>query len=323
MLINNIMELKYNYIIYHRNCPDGFAGLIIAHRSGNIHDEALIKADVPYTEKVPEQIKDKDILIIDVAYKLEILEEIIKLCNSLVFIDHHVTIKDDVENLKNKYSNKKLKIIYNQQKSGCALTWKYFYPNNKPPRFIRLIEDQDTGTWKLPDTKYFMYALDVVYNKSIESLKNFNKWERLFNKNEVIKLIKKGKQYNEYILHLVSNNNAYSIEYFPSQKFYDENIEFFDKPGQYKVAVFCGSCPSATILGNYIVKNIKIDFVIMWTFSLETKKYLITFRSDKVNVGKIAKLFGGGGHELASSGSFYQAQYNIQDLFFPESIPRR
>ncbi len=96
------------------------------------------------------------------------------------------------------------------------------------------------------------------------------------------------------------------------------------KPGQYRVAVICGSgCPSSSRLGNKKRETIDCDFAIIWSYHMDRKEYVLSFRSKEVDVGKIAAIFGGGGHKLASACSFPANKYHIQDLFFPNSLPRK
>ena len=90
----------YNYIIFHKGCIDGFTGFFILHNSNSIDPNALIYPDVPYATKPPPNVHDKDVIIIDVAYKNNIILEIIKHARSVVFIDHHDTIKNDVLEIK-------------------------------------------------------------------------------------------------------------------------------------------------------------------------------------------------------------------------------
>ena len=56
--------------------------------------------------------------------------------------------------------------------------------------------------------------------------------------------------------------------------------------------------------------------------NLDKKEYIISFRSKFADVGNIAKIFGGGGHKLASACSIPIKILNIQDLFFSQSLPR-
>jgi oligoribonuclease NrnB/cAMP/cGMP phosphodiesterase (DHH superfamily) len=307
------MYKKYNYVIYHKNCTDGFSGFIVLHKSGNIDNDAMILADVPSSKTVPQDINNKDIIIIDVAYNYNILKEIVKLAKSVVFIDHHITIKEDVEKIK-KETNKNFTIIYDLYKSGGTLTWQFFYPNKKPPLFLRYIEDNDIGAWKLKNTRPFIAGLDVKFHKK-PVIENIKQWDTLFDKKNVKMLIKRGKRYYEYIEHIVKLNSLrFSIENFPSKKVYEKHKDVFHKVGEYKVGVFCGGgCPTGSLLGNYAVNNMEVDFVIMWTYNIYKKEYILSFVSKKVDVGMIAKSLGGGGHTYAAACAI--KTFKIDDMF--------
>src|ERR1700744_4070782 len=159
----------YNYVIYHKNCIDGFSGFFILTQTNTIHDKAIIYPDVPSAKEVPPNIDGKNIIIIDVAYNVEILKEIIKRAQKVTFIDHHVSIRNDIINL---HIDKPHEIIYDEYKSGVSLTWNYFFGSNnkfkktkysKVPRFVRYIEDNDIGAWKLKYTLPFIAGLEVNY----------------------------------------------------------------------------------------------------------------------------------------------------------------
>jgi nanoRNase/pAp phosphatase (c-di-AMP/oligoRNAs hydrolase) len=125
---------KFNYIIFHRGCLDGFSSYFVSHISGRLTKDVEIYPDVPSTYKIPPNIAGKDVLIADVAYKKQILEEIFKMASSVVFIDHHPSIKNDVDELYKKYNNKgNITIIYDESRCGATLTWKYFNGRDKIP----------------------------------------------------------------------------------------------------------------------------------------------------------------------------------------------
>lgn len=318
---------NFNYVIFHKGCLDGFSGFFILHTTGKIDSSALIYPDNPHATHIPPNIKNKNVIIIDVAYKYSILKEIIYLAKSVVFIDHHITIREDVLKLKSELKQDNLTIIYDEFKSGASLTWEYFFPKKKLPIFVRYVEDNDIGAWKMKHTQQFITGIQVKYSFDM-SAKNLKLWEKLFKSAEIKDLIKKGKVYWEYIEDLLNTNaKRYTFEAFPSETIYEKYSDFFKKPGQYKVAVVCGGgCPSATLLGSHMMKTLKCDFVIMWNYQFDTKKYVLAFRSKKVNVGEIAFILSGdgtgGGHKLASACSFSSSTYNITDLFFKKSLPR-
>jgi oligoribonuclease NrnB/cAMP/cGMP phosphodiesterase (DHH superfamily) len=318
--------MRYNYIIFHRGCIDGFSAFFVANYSGKLTKDVIIHPDVPFTKKIPNNIENKDILILDVAYNKNVLEEIIKVAKSVVFIDHHVSIKDDVKILYQKYKDKKnITIIYDNELCGATLTWKFLQPRQKIPLFLKYVEDQDTGRWLYPNTKPFIYALKTFYYLSTEG-KSLNKWFRLLNKNEVERLIEIGQTIKKFNDHLIGVElPKHSIQRFPSKKIYDISIEkgfkIFKPDVFYKVVVYNGS--KNTELANRALDELDCHFVIMWSLNLEKKQYVISLRSREVDVGSISKLFGGGGHKLASSFSFPMNNFRIEELFEGASIPRK
>ena len=318
---------SYDYVIFHKGCLDGFTSFVILNNTGTIGKDAIIFPDVPSAKIPPPQIDNKNIIIMDVAYKYEVLKMICERANSVTFIDHHVTIHDDVVKLKSEFQaddSSRVKVIYNEGECGASLTWKYFNKKKQMPLFVRYIKDNDIGSWKLKHTHHFIVGLQTHFDMSLTN-NNLLKWNSLFHFNEVKKIIKKGKIYWEYIDHLLDmNSKRYSLEAFPSEKIYEDYSTHFNKPGEFKVAVVCGGgCPSSSLLGLKMMNTINCDFVIMWSLNLDRKEYVLAFRSKDVDVGKIAQIFGGGGHKLASACSIPISKYNIQDLFFPQSLPRR
>lgn len=316
---------RYNYVIFHKNCIDGFSGFVILENTGKIDTHAKIYPDVPSAQNPPLDVDNKNVIIIDVAYKYEILKEIVNRAKFVTFIDHHVSIHDDVLKLESETNYKsKLKIIYNEKESGASLAWKYFYPKQQLPLFVRYVKDNDIGTWKLKHTHSFIASLDAKFDFSLTP-ENIKKWSKLFHSEIVKKYIIRGRIYWEYIEYLLNiYSKKYSMEAFPSVKIYEEYSTYFTKPAQYKVAVVCGSgCPNTTWLGMRILDTVECDFVIIWTLVLDRKEYVLSFRSRDVDVGQIAKLFGGGGHKLASACSFSVNKYSIMDLFMSQSLPRQ
>ncbi len=322
---------NFNYIIYHKGCLDGFSGFFVAHISGRLTKDVYIYEDVPSTNRIPPDIDGKDMLIIDVAYKKEVLEEIFKYARSVVFIDHHDSIKYDVQELYKKYNNEntpeneknRITIIYDDTRCGATLAWSYLFESHKIPLFLKYVEDQDTGKWVYPKTRSFIFAIRAYYYLSTEAV-SLSKWSELMNKENVAKLIKKGRYMKHYNDHIVSVNiPKHTLERFPSKKVYDMNPNIFDKPGQYKVAVYCGhNCPSVTELSVGVMERVDCDFCIMWVYNLDSKKYVLSMRSKYVDIGEICKIFGGGGHKLAAACSFYSSHVKIDDMFEGSSLPR-
>jgi oligoribonuclease NrnB/cAMP/cGMP phosphodiesterase (DHH superfamily) len=313
--------MRFNYVIYHKNCLDGFAAFFLLHEAKKIDKNALIYPDVPSAKRSPPEILNKDILIVDVAYSYDIMYDILMKAKTITFIDHHITIHDGMKKLATKFS--KLDLIYDESKSGCTLMWKYLYGNIIPPKFIRYIEDNDIGKWEMKDCINFITALRVKYSTKLHP-KNLKKWINLYKDSTIHSLIELGKVYSEYKTFLTEDNSRrFTMEKFPSEKFYDKYSQIFKKPGQYKVAVYCGSpCPTSKDISEFIFKNYSCDFMISWVLNLEKKDYILTFRSKHIDVGEIASALGGGGHKLAASGVIKIKDFSIQELFYENSLPR-
>lgn len=321
----DIKHENFDYIIYHRNCPDGFTGLItyiLCKKYTDSSQMPYIYGDQPDATHLPPHIKNKRVLIIDVAYKRNLLEKIINEAEYVTHIDHHVTVRPDTIELGKTYNNKFVS-IYDIEESGASLTWMCMKGDKKMPKFIKYVKDNDMGIWKYKNTMPFITALRIHYLFE-HVYDNIMKWGLLFEIKEVKRLIKKGKIYVNYEDYLLNQNyKKYTLEKFPSEKIYNNNKQHFSMPGQYTVALVNSSgCPSGTQLGKKILDEIECDFCILWTLHMDKKKYVLSFRSKKIDVGKIAQLFGGGGHKLASACSIYASQYNITDMFFPVSMGR-
>jgi len=309
--------ILYNYVIFHKNCFDGFSCLTTFLKSKQFEKDLIIKADVPFTRIIPSDIERKKVIIMDVSYNNEVLEEIINRAKYVTFIDHHATSKRYIERMTKKYKNKFF-AVHDEKESGTSLTWKFFNENKRMPNLIKFIKDNDIGEWKYEETMPLIYALQVRLG-TVANMKNIQMWMKLYDDREVEKYVKIGMKYEEYAEMLADENmRRHTIELFPSKKLYKNNKNIFNSPEQYKVCVICGfGCPSSSILGRNILKNknIDCDFVITWLYNMSKKEYVLQFRSKKVDVSKIAEIFGGGGHVLASACNIKREEYSIEELF--------
>jgi oligoribonuclease NrnB/cAMP/cGMP phosphodiesterase (DHH superfamily) len=310
-------------------CIDGFSGLFTAYSAGLVNNDVNIIPAVPGAPHAPPGIIDKNVLIIDVAFKLDVIKDIISKCKRLTFIDHHVSIRDDMmeyieDELKGKTEKENLTVIYDDNRAGCTLAWKHLLPERKIPLFMKYVEDNDIGAWRHEKTKFFIFGLSSNYNLE-PTMDNLKEWEKLTDHEEVHRLCMEGiviDKYNNKLLDKIFN--YHTIEKFPSKKIQSQFNTFFDKVGKYKVAVHCGSdCPSSTGIGLKLLNETDCDFAFIWSLDISERKYYVSLRSKEVDVGSIAKIFGGGGHKLASGFSMPTNIYNILDLFESNTSKKR
>ena len=307
----------FNYIIYHRGCVDGFAGFLLFKNTKYYSDDSIIYPDVPHTNKIPPNIKDKVIIIIDVAYKAEIFKQIISQAKSVLIIDHHVSTHENYDVFSDA---SKSKLIYDVNESGTSLVWKTFYPDQQMPIFIKYVRNNDIGNWDDPNTMYFITMLGVNFridhNESV-----LNKWYKLLDDKYAAKLLKVGKIYYKYREHLTKElYKSIFISRFPNQFLYEKYVDKFNqieinKYDGYKVAVFNLSDRGMSDLSQFVFKHRKVDFCIFWYFNMEHRYYKFFLRSNVVAINRIAEVFGGGGHKLAASFSISADDINIADVF--------
>lgn len=303
--------MKYNYIIYHHNCIDGFTGFYLFIKSKQWEKKPIVYYDQPYAKKIPPNIEGKNVIIIDVAYNPHIIKQIAELSNRMLFIDHHVSIREGILKLKLKKPNE---IVYDVNKSGASLVWHYFF-KKKMPKFVKYIEDNDIGRWKYSETVPFILSLRMHYTLE-PTYNNLKKWDKLLNNNVVNKMIKEGYNYQEYDNYLaLKNSKKTSIMYFPSELVTTINNRMLNNVGQYKIAIINGGCPSVSSVGKKIMETVNCDFCVVWNYIITKQKYVISLRSNKMDVSKIAAYFGGGGHKKAASFSLSSNDYKIDDLF--------
>ena len=272
--------MKNIYIITHKNCPDGFSAAWVLWTK--YKDDAIYTA-VPAGPKEfndYEKIKNKIVYITDVYFPLKIIEKMEKIAKKVIIIEHHPTAYRDLKGHKNFH--------YNPTFSAAYLVWKFIYNKQKMPHFIKLISDNDTGTWKMKGSMELTMAIKTLISLKLKK-ENFDQFSKLANSSFLLKMIKIGGHYKKYRDSIIEITMKRAV------------IKKWDK---YKIYILNANIP---VLGGAIAtelsKNKEVDFAIVYTYDENNKYYIITMRSSKPNVdlSKIAEKYGGGGHPGAAS----------------------
>ena len=269
----------FTHVLYHKACPDGYASAYVTWtKIGNYtEDGKLIKyLPVSYYENVPN-IKNGKILVLDFSFSETDTKKLIE--NNQVFynIDHHITAIDNLTEIDEKYK------YFDIEHSGVMLTWKYFYPDQEPPTFIKYVEDYDLWKFNYEDTRPFM----VIFSKINYEFGEVDKFRNEMYLNE---MIQKGKIIIEYqdsvikfqlkhvhVRNEVINNCSYNIAYLNSNYLVNE-------------------------IGNQCVKSLNCDFSVIYSYDEVKNLTRFSLRScdNKTDVSEIAKFLKGGGHRNAS-----------------------
>jgi oligoribonuclease NrnB/cAMP/cGMP phosphodiesterase (DHH superfamily) len=220
-----------------------------------------------------DSIRNTDVVIVDFSYKPEEMEKILKVARSVTWIDHHATAKDypyqDIPGLRD---------FDNKSKAGCELTWEYFFPMLPVPLAVQLIGDYDKWALQMEDCKVFYEGMKLLKNGPEEEL-----WEDLLSDNlgDVEAIIKSGRTatlYRDNYCNDLCRGFGYETE-ISGYHAYACNQYMFGSGGfghrfnQYPLCIA------------YIHDGIN---------------FTVSLYSENVDVGEIAKKYGGGGHKGAA-----------------------
>lgn len=138
--------------IYHENCTDGFAAAWVVRKA--LGDSVEFYPGV-YSSSPPD-VTDRDVILVDFSYKRAVIEDMLKVANSVTIIDHH---KSAIEDLTPLIGADKFSAIFNVEHSGAGLVWKQFFLDVTPPALISHIEDRDLWKFALEGTREIIAAL--------------------------------------------------------------------------------------------------------------------------------------------------------------------
>ena len=247
---------------------------------------------ITYGEDFPwDIITDKDETIYMVDFSLQPFNDMIRLnelCN-LYWIDHHKTAIEEYE------KNAIIPIKGSRQigTGACALVYKLF--NNKEilPTFISLLSEYDVWYHSDPRTLPFQYGIKR-YNTDPN---NIDFWCSLFDTELVQRIVEEGFIIIEY-------------QQEKDEKFIKKYSFETELDGYRCIAV--NKMNTSSLLFKSIWDPDKYD--IMLTFGYFNKQWTVSLYTDKKNidVSKIAKKMGGGGHAQASGFSIKELPFKLK-----------
>ena len=275
-------------VITHKNCNDGTgtAEVIKYHSILNYKREPSIMYlthDSFDFKDVIEACKDKVVYVGDFSFTKDELEELSKVTKSIIVIDHHLSAFESIGDLDY--------VHIDLEKSGARLAWEFFFPLTvKAPFIIALIEDRDLWNffYGKEDTNALVLAL--------KSEKDLNFKNLIEDDDAVIDLIKKYSSVLEYIE--------------------NEDLKYSKKVDDFMFfrTSFVGintNLPSSNILNLASREHGKpaLSYNIEKINNINNIKISMRNHDESVDVSRICKLLGGGGHAKAAGATF-----NVESL---------
>jgi len=277
-------------IIYHGNCPDGFAAALAAHLFfkqkfikqkfvKKQDDYNLLKDKITYHKGIhgstPPDCQGKEVYILDFSYKRDDIKQLCQQAIKVTIIDHHITALNDLKDLEQEHDNLELNMDMSQ--SGAVLTWKYFH-QAPVPRLLQHIQDNDLWQFKLDNTHTIISAI-MSYpmklklwgswlkdDKALETLHS----EGLILQRQTIKQIKRYKKAAR-----MGNIAGYTIPVV--------------------------NAPNS--IGSELLHQLSDGYPFAAAYEHKAERRVWQLRSggeQAIDVAQIAQQFGGGGHKNAS-----------------------
>lgn len=302
-------------VLYHNNCPDG---LLSAFSFWKKYNPSPIFLGVTYGFPPPEKVRNQHICIVDFSYKRDQMKDLCQKCKSVLVLDHHKTMIENLKDLEEECEN--LGYVFDVNKCGAEISWEWNFPEQKVPWFIKYIGDRDLWKWELPYSKEInraLYFLKYTYYDYRDNSPPWYKLDDLLLQNEDRSkqaLITRGK----YILEQEQQEIDIACENSVLCLFEGE-----------KVRLATCSPHLRSEVGNAISDNYDdCLFVCVWRYNFVHDHWYVSLRTQRPNVDLTvyAKKFGGGGHAKACGFTIYgprstespekkKAQGNLHDYF--------
>jgi oligoribonuclease NrnB/cAMP/cGMP phosphodiesterase (DHH superfamily) len=258
--------------IYHGLCADGFTAAWVVWKSfgeGNVDFHAATHGDPP-----PE-VGNRDVYVVDFSYPRPVIEEMARHARKLTVIDHHITAAQELEGLLR--NDGIVDGVFDMEKSGCLLTWEWFFKDRQPPQALLAVNDRDLWKFELPWTREIFLAL-TSYPYDFET------WDTTMEDDRLESLRQEGvtlsrKQQKDIAEIIAAGNHLITIA--------GHTVPACNVPSIW-----------ASEAGHILAQG----HPFAACFWIDGDKIAFSLRStpDGLDVSEIAKQFGGGGHQHAA-----------------------
>lgn len=149
--------------VFHAHCNDGQMAATIVHKA--LNGEVEMFGGIYGQDFDASIFEDRDVIMVDFSYHYDNLKKIAKVAKSILIIDHHIGVKEDIEKALSEFDN--IQYNFDNDECGSTLTWEHFFPDEKIPEILLDVKDRDIWKWERENTKFttqylFSYDFDIV-----------------------------------------------------------------------------------------------------------------------------------------------------------------
>ena len=273
---------------FHHRDADGFCAAIAVHEWAQRNGHSVIYKSIQYGEPVEVGSPEIDrVMFVDFCPTQAELEQLCKEFQEVDVIDHHKTQLSILMACADKYDN----MIYNysDEVAGCVLAWNVLLKEHAP-LMLQYVGDRDMWKWELVNSAEVNEAIGMLDD-------NLENW------------IVAVKAFNFVAM---KTQGELLIAYRERQ--ITRALRHMQRIGRVGV-VNTGAFTSET--GNRMLAEHTDIAIAAMFFMNDEGKWIVSLRSRKeenVDVGAIAKSFGGGGHRNAAGFGVYGHETMMQYL---------
>lgn len=236
--------------------------------------------------------------IVDFHFSAEVMKEMIKYVAEIYVFDHHKSSAPKIV----QYPKKVIcHCDFESKLAGCELVWEYLFRQSAVPLAVILIGDRDKWAWKHgQNTAQFTEGLHLYSNYPCDDV-----WKDLLHDNAHV--------YTDTILEIMHQGKI-------CLQYRDCKFKVFREAWGYEAMLDGHLCYVINIMYQDAISEMfgeKIDeYDICAATVYKNGLWKISFRSNKVDVSKIAQKFGGGGHAGAAGCE------NLKELPFKVNVKK-
>jgi hypothetical protein len=287
-------------IVFHAPCADGTAAAYAV--GARFQNALLVGVNRGLSEKflsLPPSVHGSHVVLVDYVYPELLMEELLAVAASVTVVDHHPSELPLMDHFARLFPEK-FNYIYAENVSAAALAWRWLHADL--PLLYHYIDDNDTGRWKLANVGHFMAGLNVdapVFSADVFSFDDFWIFKSALaggadyvRSRVVLGMIARMTERRD-IRQLAQRCAERRLPAAP--EFSCRVVNSSDLSGPLHRALLSGSFDDARGPCDISMQYYFIDATGGWKISLRSAQ------DSHVDVGEIARFYGGGGHKHAAS----------------------
>lgn len=280
--------MRSTLCIYHAACTDGFAAAYAVWKA--LGDKVEFHAGT-YGETPPD-VAGRHVVLVDFSYKRPVLEMMGTQALSVVVLDHHKTAFEDLQGYPvpafipgdpiRPWAP--IEALFDMNRSGAGIAWDFFHPGEVRPRLIDLVEVRDL--WRKEDSR----------------------WEDARRAHAVISSYPAGIATFDTLVDAYNDPERFAVNTIvgdallrQADRHVGEVIGVGRRPATIGgIPAVMVNCPPwmASDVGDRLGRDPNVRCVATYQDTKDWRLFSLRSREpDGIDVGALAKAFGGGGHK--------------------------